>query len=162
MAPFSRVKRDIAAVSMHRLPTGVVVFDMGVNFVGAVRIHTPGNITSGMIELTHGEILNPDGTVNNSFAGKMDIQVDRHILGPAAPAWLRPRFTWHGFQYVAVNVTGFELDLSLESVVGMQVGCWPHRSHCCAGRSSATVLASTTGYPSCFVPVCGAMKAKHV
>ena len=69
------VSQELTAVNFNRLPNGNVVFDFGANIVGVTAF--AGNAPVGAtITLTHGEVLNSDGSVNNSYAGENNIQVD--------------------------------------------------------------------------------------
>jgi len=104
---------------------GAVVYDMGRNFAGTVNITLVGALESGAtIDFLYGEILFPNGSVNGltSVAGQIkgpgqggkcapDVayQRDSYISGGLDAnerVSFIPKFTWHGFRYVAVSISG--------------------------------------------------------
>ncbi|EDQ88845.1 uncharacterized protein MONBRDRAFT_25968 [Monosiga brevicollis MX1] len=100
------IEEERAPVNVSHLRNGHHVIDFGANIVGVTRIHTtlpPG----ATLCLVHGETLNPDGSVNNTYSGKPSIQVDVIKGASGMPADILPAFTWHGFQYVELNVTNW-------------------------------------------------------
>ena len=68
--------------------------------------------------LKFGEALNPDGTLYQDKikirTHQEDFQTDRYTLECGGPESWRPRFTYHGFQYV--QVTGFPGTSTLKSL----------------------------------------------
>jgi len=99
MAPPSTVVRTIAPVSITQLTPRRWVYDFGENVVGQTVLQSlqPG-VPSQCVTLSHGELLAANGTV---YLMHTD-QIDRHYLGDTKE--MRGRFTWHGFQYVQVDV----------------------------------------------------------
>ena len=93
---------------------GVVVFDMGQNMVGAVRLHVRGPRGS-MVRMQFAERLNPDGTVYTENLRNADA-TDRYTLrGDGDEVWT-PAFTFHGFRYV--QVSGYPGEATVGSLEG--------------------------------------------
>jgi alpha-L-rhamnosidase len=82
---------------------GVLVYDLGQNMVGFVRLRVSGPAGT-TVRLRHAERLNPDGsiyTANLRTARATDTYV---LKGEGLEVW-EPTFTYHGFRYV--EVTGY-------------------------------------------------------
>ena len=76
----------ITAVNMTVLSNGDAVFDFGANIVGSTAFYDI--IPAGAhVTLTHGEVTNPDGSVNNSFA-------NGNVSLVAEPCPSSPRLPW--------------------------------------------------------------------
>jgi alpha-L-rhamnosidase len=108
MAPPVKVTQTLQPVKLTQPKPGVFVYDLGQNLAGVAEITLSGPAGT-VVELKYGEKLNPDGTLNQDelkmFAKTGDFQMDRYTLkGRGTEVW-RPRFVYHGFQYV--QVTGF-------------------------------------------------------
>lgn len=90
------------AISLTEPAPGRFVFDFGQNFAGWARLRTRG-AAGTMITLRFAELLNPDGTADQSNLRHAEA-TDRFILrGDAAGETFEPRFTYHGFRYVEVE-----------------------------------------------------------
>jgi alpha-L-rhamnosidase len=116
-APPVRRVEELAPVSITRIGRGQVV-DFGQNINGWVRLTNLGPAGTSLT-LTHGEMLGPDGTVNQTHlmvdlpfmpaplaAGMIDHVVSAGREGDV----FEPRHTTHGFQYVQID--GHPDDLS--------------------------------------------------
>ena len=108
MATPVRVTQVLPAVTLSEPKPGVFVYDFAQNLAGVAELTLHGP-AGAMVVLRYGEKLNPDGTLNQyelkMFATTGDFQTDRYTLsGQGTEVW-RPRFVYHGFQYV--QVTGF-------------------------------------------------------
>ncbi len=97
----------------------VWLVDFGQNMVGHVRLSARGP-AGATIEVTHGEMLNPDGTLFQENL-RAAISLDQFILkGGAALETFEPKFTFHGFRYAAI--TGFPGELTADNIRGVVVG----------------------------------------
>ncbi|MFY8221533.1 MAG: family 78 glycoside hydrolase catalytic domain [Pirellulales bacterium] len=102
-----RVTMALAAKSVKEIRPGVFIFDMGQNFAGIVelKVTAPAGTT---IALRYGEMLHADGrlmTENLRKARATDTYVCKGggDEGPGTAETWRPRFTYHGFQFVEVS-----------------------------------------------------------
>jgi len=108
----------IPATAVLRSPSGQQIVDFGQNFAGVVRIRVDGP-RGAQVQLTHGEVLTPEGELDTaSFVkpAKQWYQRDTITLDGTAQ-WVQPWFTIHGFRYV--EVSGLEADLDPADVVGV-------------------------------------------
>jgi hypothetical protein len=145
MPPIKNV-RELPAVSMRVLPANVnrttqYVYDFGQEFAGVVRLTLQPPLARGMnVTLQFGEALShspigaDDGTVfmgNLYWANPVDHYITR---GGDTPEVYEPIFTYHGFRYVQLSVSGGGGSLhpapTLESLMGIN-------------RRSAVVEAAT-------------------
>jgi alpha-L-rhamnosidase len=140
--PPVRVARRLRPVSVSEPRPGLFVFDMGQNFTGRVSLRVQG-AKGTRVALRYADLLYPDGTPNGSttFAGNIRTggDEDRQAAPPeagAAPraAWQQdvyilsgrgveiytPRFTVHGFRYVAVE--GYPGRPTLDTIEGQRLG----------------------------------------
>lgn len=99
-----RVTEELIPVAITSPTNGVFIFNLGQNFAGVVRLKVRGPAGT-VIQLRHGEMLHPDGTLMTENLRKARA-TDRYVLrgDPRGEVW-SPRFTFHGFQYV--EVTGY-------------------------------------------------------
>jgi len=94
---------------------GVFVFDLGKNFAGIAELKVQGP-KGTEVELRFGEILKSDGNVQTENLRKARA-TDTYILkGEGVEVW-RPKFTYHGFQYVEVK--GFPGRPSADAITGI-------------------------------------------
>ena len=128
LAPPTRVTRELAPVSITRLPNGSQVVDFGQNIHGWVRLTRlggPGNT----LRLEYGEALGEDGDVTRDHLRPHDFrtpgafrdagQVDT-VTGSGTPGEVfEPRHTTHGFRYVSIQ--GLSQDLSPADITGCLV-----------------------------------------
>lgn len=80
-----------------------LVADFGENIAGWVQIRVKGS-AGGSVTLRYGEVLNADGTVNQKNL-RYARATDTYILGEQEAAVYHPRFTYHGFRYVQIEMT---------------------------------------------------------
>lgn len=114
-----RATREVRPVAVTEPRRGVYVFAFDQNLVGHCRARFRGR-TGETIELQHGEMLNPDGTVflgNLLVVSQHRIQRDRYTFRSDQEEVFEPVFTYHGFQYVEVR--GLSEKPSLDSLVGV-------------------------------------------
>ncbi len=81
-----------------------VVYNMGQNMVGNVRLHIRG--PRGMVvKLRYAERLNPDGSIYTKNLRNADATDTYALSGDGEETWT-PSFTFHGFQYVELSFLG--------------------------------------------------------
>ena len=97
-------------------PTTYTV-DMGLNFAGLVRIRVKGSAGSE-IKLSHAEVIRDDDTLNRENLRCAEAS-DTYILSgdPSGESYM-PRFTYHGFRFVEIKISGRAQVLD---VVGIRV-----------------------------------------
>lgn len=129
--PPIRVTEHIRPISMSQPRPGTVIFDLGQNFAGWVRLRVKGP-KGTTVTLRFTENVKHDGTLNNRTSPDAR-QSDIYILrGDNREEIYGPRFTYHGFQYV--EMTGFPGQPDLDTILGCvirsdcrQIGsfnCW--------------------------------------
>jgi len=110
--------QQIRPVSIAEPEPGAYVYSMGTNFAGFVRLKVSGAKPGQKIVLRFAERLNPDGTIyTTNLRGAR--ATDTYICkGSGTEVW-RPRFTFHGFQYV--EVTGYPGKPNLDTILGVEL-----------------------------------------
>jgi alpha-L-rhamnosidase len=109
--------REVAgfsAITEHVSPDGERIFDMSQNISGYVRLEVAAPAGTRIV-LRHAERLTPEGTLytdNLRFAVSEDI----YICKGGGVETFKPRFTFHGFQYVGLKADAPIEHLSLEAV----------------------------------------------
>lgn len=106
MSPPIRVMQTLKPVKLTEPKPGVYVYDLGQNMAGIAEITV--NAPAGtIVEMRYGETLNPDGTLNQEkiavHTHQPGFQTDRYTTKEGGKQTWRPRFTYHGFQYVQVT-----------------------------------------------------------
>lgn len=104
----------LSPISEHVAPGGERVFDMGQNIAGYVALDVTAPAGT-RITLRHAERLTPEGalyTDNLRFAVSEDI----YICKGGGLETFKPRFTFHGFQYVGLMTDSPGADIALEAV----------------------------------------------
>ncbi len=112
--PPIRVERVYHPISRRRLASGAEVFDLGQNFAGWPVVMVRGR-AGAEIKLICGELLNTDGSVSqmSANAGPGRAQWFSYTLrGHGVERW-HPRFSYYGFRYVQVEMSGRARLLSL-------------------------------------------------
>ena len=87
-------------ISVSRLSSNELVYDMGQNFAGVVRLTIDGK-EGQIIKVRHSEILNPDGSLNTRFLRTAKATLT-YICRQGRQIY-SPRFTYMGFRYVSVS-----------------------------------------------------------
>jgi hypothetical protein len=77
---------------------GRVVYDLGQNFAGVIRVKVRGP-RGAALRLTPGELLNPDGSVSQASSGGPMWWTYTLAGGDGGESW-EPRFGYYGFRYV--------------------------------------------------------------
>jgi len=114
-----RELEEVKPVAVAEPKPGVYVFDLGQNMVGCCRFKLRGK-AGDTVELQHGEICNPDGTVfigNLCVVSENRAQLDRYIFRGDGVEAFEPYFTYHGFRYVEVR--GLKEKPGLDSLTGV-------------------------------------------
>ncbi len=114
-----RATQQIKPVSITEPKPGVYVYAFDQNIVGWCRFKFHGR-RGETVELQHGEMRNPDGTVflgNLTVVSKHRIQLDQYTFKGNQEETFEPNFTYHGFQYVEVR--GLKKRPSIESLTGV-------------------------------------------
>lgn len=114
-----RVTQEIKPVAITEPKPGIYVFAFDQNIVGWCRFKFHGK-AGETIDLQHGEMRNPDGTVflgNLTVLSDHRIQLDRYTFSGTGEETFEPNFTYHGFQYVEVR--GLKQKPGLESLTGI-------------------------------------------
>ena len=95
-------------ISRRILPSGAVVFDLGQNFAGWPEIAVQGQ-AGAHIKLISGELLAADGSVSQSSSNGHPVRGAQWytytLSGHGVEHW-HPRFSYWGFRYVQVEITG--------------------------------------------------------
>ena len=95
------------------------IVDFGQNMVGHVRLSGIGP-AGDQVQIQHGEMLNPDGTVYNENL-RQAISLDEFTFaGTGKTETFEPHFTFHGFRYA--QITGYPGELTAENIRGIVVG----------------------------------------
>lgn len=91
------------------------VFNLGKNFAGMAELKVQGP-KGTKVQLRFGEILKSDGNIQTENL-RLARATDTYILkGEGVETW-RPKFTYHGFQYV--EVTGYPGKPTKEAITGI-------------------------------------------
>lgn len=99
---------------MRRLECGT--WDAGQNIAGRAELVVRGTRGS-TVKIQYGDVLNPDGSLHwddiARFVQSGDFQTERYTLkGEGVESW-HSRFTYHGFRYAVVEISGEAEILSL-------------------------------------------------
>ncbi|SOE23203.1 alpha-L-rhamnosidase [Spirosomataceae bacterium TFI 002] len=95
--------------------SGTYVFDLGKNVAGIAELMVKGP-KGTKVQLRFGEILKKDGNIQTENL-RLARATDTYILkGDGVEIW-KPKFTYHGFQYV--EVTGFPGKPTLDAITGI-------------------------------------------
>lgn len=108
--PPIKVIREIHPVQVTKQAPGELLFNMGQNFAGVVRLKVKG-AAGTKVTLQYREILTEDGHIDlkhntehmRSQPGELPFQTDVYILKGEGEETFTPNFTYHGFQYVQVS-----------------------------------------------------------
>ena len=121
LMPASQVVQTLQPVSVSEVNKGVFVYDFGQNFSGWTRFRVQGHRGTKVV-LQHGAQIHDDGSLDarsNLHPRHVARQRDTYILkGDTEEVW-EPRFTLHGFRYVAM--TGYPGTPTLANLEGRHV-----------------------------------------
>lgn len=109
LQPAVSVRRGVTPVSSRCLSPRGTVYDFGRNFAGRPVIRVTGE-KGQTVRICPGELLGPDGTVNQRFSGGPHSYT--YTLGDEpAQSWM-PYFTYYGFRYLEVQSDARVLEVS--------------------------------------------------
>ena len=122
MMPPMRVTQTVRPIGISEPRPGVFVFDLGQHMAGWVRLRVRGP-AGKKVTLRYSESVDATGMIERSkaymYVFEGPFQTDQYILrGQGDESW-EPRFSYHGFRYVAV--TGFPGRPALDSITGCVV-----------------------------------------
>ncbi|MEC3909365.1 family 78 glycoside hydrolase catalytic domain [Sphingobium sp. CR2-8] len=117
-APPLRATRTMRALSVTEPAPGRFVFDFGQNMPGWVKLYAKGQ-AGRCITLRFAELLNPDGTADQSNLRRAACTDHVILRGDAAGETFAPQFTYHGFRYVEVE--GYPGTPTLDDIEGIVV-----------------------------------------
>ncbi|MCA1761063.1 MAG: family 78 glycoside hydrolase catalytic domain, partial [Bacteroidales bacterium] len=109
--------QEIKPVNLIKTPKGEVVFDMGQNMVGWVRLKVNGTRGDKVI-LKFAEVLDNDGNfyMENLRAAKC---TDAYILKGEGEEVYEPYFTFHGFRFVQIE--GLDKMPEMDQITGVVI-----------------------------------------
>jgi len=110
--------QEIKPVTMTPAQDGAVIYDMGTNFAGFVRLQVRDAEPGRKIVLRFAERLNPDGTIYTTNLRTARATDTYFCKGSGKEVW-QPRFTFHGFQYV--ELTGYPGKPGLDAITGIEL-----------------------------------------
>ncbi|MEN8116358.1 MAG: glycoside hydrolase family 78 protein [Bacteroidota bacterium] len=112
-----RAVDEIKPIKQITTPKGEMVFDMGQNMVGWVRIKMKGK-KDLEVKMKFAEVLDMDGNfyMENLRSAKC---TDTYIFSSNKEVTYEPKFTFHGFRYVKLE--GFETAPSLDDIAGVVI-----------------------------------------
>lgn len=87
-------------ISVSKLSSNELVYDLGQNFAGVVRLTIDGE-EGQVIKVRHSEILNTDGSLNTRFLRTAKATLT-YVCRQGHQIY-SPRFTYMGFRYVSVS-----------------------------------------------------------
>lgn len=115
--PGTKVKNTevLKPLAMTEPSPGTYIFNLGKNIAGIAELKVQGP-KGTKVQLRFGEILKSDGNIQTENLRKARA-TDAYILkGDGVETW-RPKFTYHGFQYV--EVTGYPGNPDLNAITGI-------------------------------------------
>ena len=117
VAPPVRKIQEIKPIALFKTPAGEIVFDLGQNLVGWVRLRVQGPAGT-TVTLQHAEVLTKDGNFYTANLRKAEQKILYTLKGNGQEIY-EPHFTFHGFRYVRVE--GFPGEPQLENLTGIVI-----------------------------------------
>ena len=108
---------ELKAIKFLETPKGEMIYDMGQNMVGLVRIKMQGE-KGDTIKLKFAEVLDKDGNfyTDNLRSAKC---TDTYVFGNTGEVIYEPKFTFHGFRFV--QVIGLDEAPGLNDITGIVI-----------------------------------------
>lgn len=100
VSPPVRRVRELHPQTIRLAPSGETIFDFGQNFTGWARLIVRG-AAGTTVTLRYAEVLEGSGDIYTKNL-RAASQTDRYTLSGQGEEHYEPRFTFHGFRYVAV------------------------------------------------------------
>jgi len=117
VGPPVRRMQELKPTRILQQPGGPVVFDMGQNLVGWVRLRVSGPAGT-TIRVRHAEVLDKTGTFyTENLRGAA--QTVQYTLKGGGVEIFEPHFTFQGFRYVAIE--GFPGEPTLDAITGVVI-----------------------------------------
>jgi len=109
--------QEIKPVKLIKTPKGEIVYDMGQNMVGWVRLKVTGK-KGDEITLKFAEVLDKQG---NFYTENLRVAkaTDNYILKGGGEEVFEPHFTFHGFRYVKIE--GLSETPNVNQIVGVVI-----------------------------------------
>ncbi|MDX8340248.1 glycoside hydrolase family 78 protein [Draconibacterium sp. IB214405] len=108
---------EIKPIEFITTPKGEIVYDMGQNMVGWVRIRMKGK-AGQKVQLKFAEVLDKEGNFYTANLRSAEC-TDTYIFGKDGEAVYEPKFTFHGFRYL--QLIGFDEVPSKEDITGVVI-----------------------------------------
>ena len=107
--PPCKVMQTVPCAEHWSTSEGDELYDFGENLTGWVRIEVSGDAGAEIV-IKYAELLKENRSLDQDNIKTCvlddEFQTDRYILnGDGSEIW-EPRFTYHGFQYVQISITG--------------------------------------------------------
>ena len=109
--------QEIKPIKQFVTPKGELVYDMGQNMVGWIRLKVAGK-KGDQVTLKFAEVLDKEGNVyfENLRGAKA---TDVFILNGAETETLEPHFTFHGFRFLKIE--GLSAPLAIDQITGVVI-----------------------------------------
>jgi len=124
--PSIKITKLVDPVKVFRPKTGILVYDMGQNFTGWVKITVRGK-RGTKLHLQFAEDIYEDGTINTTSNEHAKAEATYILKGDDSETY-EPKFTFYGFKYVEVTA-----DSSLPEIERIQ-GCVVHSDNKLSGQ----------------------------
>lgn len=121
--PTAKEIMQLKGERMGEFPQGHIIFDMGQNMVGTVKIKLYGN-EGDSIKIRYGEMCRRDGSIyvrNLRSAANTDVYI---LKGDPEGETFCPTLTAHGFRYVEITGNGADIrdtSVKIERVTGLVI-----------------------------------------
>ena len=109
--------QEIKPIKLLTTPKGEIVFDMGQNMVGWIRLKVKGT-RGDQVTLKFAEVLDKDGNFYTENLRRAKA-TDTYILKGDGEETYEPHFTFHGFRYVKLE--GFPGTPTLNNITGVVI-----------------------------------------
>jgi len=108
---------ELKPKNIFTTPKGEIVYDMGQNMVGWVRLKVKGKAGT-TVTLRHAEVLDKEGNIytDNLRSAKQTVQ---YTLKGNGEEIFKPHFTFQGFRYVAIE--GYPGKPTLQDITGIVI-----------------------------------------
>ncbi|MFR1480400.1 MAG: family 78 glycoside hydrolase catalytic domain [Hydrogeniiclostridium mannosilyticum] len=104
LLPAIQVVKTLAPVDVRRFDDNTRVFDFGQNFSGWVRIRVKG-AAGETVCMKFAENAYEDGQIDSTTTRAAEA-LDTYTLKGDGEEVYEPHFTYHGFRYVRITITG--------------------------------------------------------
>nr|WP_319267725.1 glycoside hydrolase family 78 protein [uncultured Draconibacterium sp.] len=108
---------EIKPIEFITTPKGEMVYDMGQNMVGWIRIKMKGK-AGQKVQLKFAEVLDKEGNFYTANLRAAEC-TDTYIFGEDGEAVYEPKFTFHGFRYL--QLIGFDEIPAKEEITGVVI-----------------------------------------